>query len=406
MNRCKILALITITVGGFHCSNAQTWTQTSAPHNPWTAVAMSADGTKLAAIAPTKNPTPIYYSTNSGASWTSNASPTQIWQNIVSSADGNILLASVASYLKTNVVYFSTNAGATWTGRSNAPVIGQIACSADGGKWIVSAGSNGVFTSTDFGVSWTSNSVPAGFWSAVASSADGATLAAVMSTNTSGGSYFLQIYVSSDSGNSWNLSDAPSLTWRSIAASADGTRWVAVATHTAYTPGAIYTSVNSGSHWTISSAVNNAWQSVASSADGCDLIAAAPWDASAVVAVPLYLSSDGGATWISTNSLAEYWSYVASSADGNQLVAISNLGTIWSARATPRIALNLTLTNGELAFSWLIPSTDLVLQQRPDLATGSWVTVTNQPVLNDSTLLYQVILAPDGPSGVYRLSTP
>ena len=406
MNASKTLTLSIVILGSISSSFALTWADTGAPHNAWGSMAMSADGSRLAATVSSKSPTPIYYSTNGGASWTSNAAPAQIWQNIVASADGNTLLATVASYLKTNTVYFSTNAGATWTCRSNAPVIGQIACSADGWKWIASAGFNGIYTSTDLGISWTSNNVPTGFWSAVASSADGTRLVAVMATSTAGGSYYLRIYASSDSGNSWSLTPAPSLTWTSIASSADGTRLAAVATHTAYTSGALYTSADSGSHWTLSSAVNNAWQSIACSADGRKLIAAAPWDSSAVVAVPLYISTNAGSSWITTNSPAEYWSFVASSADGNMLAAISNLGGIWSAQATPRTPLNLAPANGTLVFSWPISSAHFVLQQRLDLAAADWVTVTNPPVLNYSNLQYQVVITPNGSSALYRLATP
>jgi hypothetical protein len=103
---------------------------------------------------------------------------------------------------------------------------------------------------------------------------------------------------------------------------------------------------------------------------------------------------------------AEFWSFVVSSADGNKRMAISNLGGIWSAQTTPQTVLNLTPVNGALLFSWPVSSADFVLQQSQDLTTASWVTLTNLPVLNYSNLLDQVVVTPEGASGIYRLATP
>ena len=69
-------------------------------------------------------------------------------------------------------------------------------------------------------MNWTTSSAPSLSWQAVASSADGSTLAAV-ATNS-------PIYVSTDSGSSWSPTMSPSLAWHSVASSADGCKLAAV----------------------------------------------------------------------------------------------------------------------------------------------------------------------------------
>jgi hypothetical protein len=66
--------------------------------------------------------------------------------------------------------------------------------------------------------------------------------------------------------------------------------------------------------------------------------------------------------------------------------------------------LNLTPANGNLKFSWIVPSTNFVMQQSSDL--GSWTDMTNAPALNLTNLQNEVILSPIGSSGFYRLKTP
>ena len=61
-------------------------------------------------------------------------------------------------------------------------------------------------------------------------------------------------------------------------------------------------------------------------------------------------------------------------------------------------------TTGNLTLSWIVPSTNLVLQQSADLS--GWTNVTNLPVLNLTNLQNEVILSPTGSSGFYRLKTP
>jgi hypothetical protein len=68
--------------------------------------------------------------------------------------------------------------------------------------------------------------------------------------------------------------------------------------------------------------------------------------------------------------------------------------------------LNLAPSRSNLAFSWLGPSTNFVMQQSSDLGSASWTDVTNTPVLNLTNLQDEVTLPMPAGSGFYRLKTP
>lgn len=121
------------------------------------------------------------------------------------------------------------------------------------------------FTRQQTRASWTTTTAPVGFWSFIASSADGAKLVAV---KHGGG-----IYISVNSGTTWTLTSAPSTIssyWNSVASSADGTKLAAGQQN-----GGIYTSTNSGASWIKSAAptLTGSWASIASSVDGTMLAA-------------------------------------------------------------------------------------------------------------------------------------
>jgi len=260
--------------GGIYTStnSGLTWTQSSAPStNLWSSITSSADGMRLAAGIRGGG---IYTSTNSGVTWTQSSAPSNYWLSIASSADGT-RLAAVEQYIWT-----STDGGLTWT-RSSAPLNDwwqSIASSADGTRLAAASGisdANGhsagaIFTSTNGGLTWTWNA-PGTDWQSIASSADGMNLAAVGGIEINGdvGPYLaVGIYTSSNFGLTWTQSSAPSTSWQSIASSADGTQLAAVVYG-----GGIYASTNSGVTWIQSSAPSTSWQSIVPSADGTQLAA-------------------------------------------------------------------------------------------------------------------------------------
>jgi hypothetical protein len=118
----------------------------------------------------------------------------------------------------------------------------------------------------------------------------------------------------------------------------------------------------------------------------------------------IYTSVDSGANRVSNNAPSLYWKSVASSADGSKLMAVAYDGGIWTSQSTPAPQMNIMPTNGNLALSWIVPSTNFVIQQSPDLS--SWTDMTNPPVLDLTSLQNEVILSPTNSSGFYRLKTP
>jgi hypothetical protein len=98
------------------------------------------------------------------------------------------------------------------------------------------------------------------------------------------------IIISTNSGGSWTRSSAPGGYWTGIASSADGTKLAALQL------GGIYTSTNSGGTWTATSAPNLDWFAIAASADATKLAAVAQGVNGSGIH-PIYLSADSGATW-------------------------------------------------------------------------------------------------------------
>ena len=148
-------------------------------------------------------------------------------------------------------VFRSLDSGVAWTQTSG--IGSALACSADGAK-LVAVGYPSIYTSTNAGVTWTSNNVP-NAWTSVASSADGVKLVGATSDG--------RVYTSANSGTTWTPTSAPSKNWTSVASSADGIRLAAAGSDT------LYLSIDAGGTWTQTTGIGYA---VASSADGGKLV--------------------------------------------------------------------------------------------------------------------------------------
>ena len=182
-----------------------------------------------------------------------------------------------------------------------------------------------IYTSTNWGVTWEQTSAPSNFWSAVASSADGTILAATASGDG--------IYISTNSGATWAETTAPTGNWSAIASSADGVNLIA-----ALAGDEIYHSADSGQTWTpVGLPAEKNWSAVASSADGMKLVAA-------IYGERIYVSTNAGTNWAKTPAPWAAWSAVASSADGAKLVAgingdgiytSTNSGDAWTLTTAP-----------------------------------------------------------------------
>lgn len=293
----------------------------------FTAVAISADGTKLVAVTGGNlSGGPICVSTNSAQTWRVTSAPLHYWTSVASSADGVKLVASGGGANNgAGGIFISSNSGGTW--KRSAPFTGAVASSANGThlvavKFPESSGPypSGIYLSHDSGASWhaPADPVATNYWKAVTSSADGKRLAAIGTEDI--GEQSFSIYTSSDSGASWTKRNVAAGGFTGIASSADGLRLVAIAAF----PSQLYTSTDGGVSWMLQSAApQEAWNTVASSADGKRLVAGGSG-----VQGQLYTSTDGGLIWLSINNaptLAGHpvgWLGVAASADGRFMVAL------------------------------------------------------------------------------------
>jgi hypothetical protein len=245
------------------------WAETIAPTNAhWTSIASSSDGTKLAAVIAGGG---IWTSGDSGTNWTQTIAPSNQWTSIASSSGGTKLAAAMEGsgiMPATGTIWISSNSGTNWT-QTIAPTNQwtSIASSSDGTK-LAAAASGGIWTSSDSGTNWAQANAPAGYgWVTIASSSDGTDLAVGP-----------DIWISSDSGTNWTQAVVASgYYWGSIASSSDGTKLAAAANYAGDSgppPSGISTSSDSGMHWAmISVATGLQWSCIASSSDGTKLAA-------------------------------------------------------------------------------------------------------------------------------------
>lgn len=365
--RIVILVAVFCLVGqarrGF--SQNPVWTQTSAPNAPWRSLAVSADGSRIFAVAGgSQGPYPqivgpIYVSTNSGVTWDVTTAPVASWNGVACSADG----ARVAAVIAFGAIYTSTNFGATWTA-TTAPIASwqSIASSSDGMMLIAGEGciwppcdssTAAVYRSADGGASW---HYSAGLGAhSVASSADGSHLAAAW-----GG-----VIISTNAGASWTASGVSA---QAIASSWDGRKLVAANSYSA-----IRISGDGGSTWTQSSSPGYLWWSVCSSADGSTLLAGISYGSASI-----YSSVDSGNTWVSNSAPSGVqWKALGSSADGKKLFAAVNGGGIYTYQIAP--ALTVTSSDHECVVSWPASATRFALQRNSGLEPTNWTTLTNAP---------------------------
>jgi len=327
----------TILAGNLGGAAGQNW-QTSGPSAFWSAVASSADGTKLVATTfggAIYTATNYYTPSNTIVIWTNRAS-NQNWSSVASSADGTRLVAAVGAIPSTTgTIYTSVDSGVSWASQSvngsTARRLVSVASSADGSRLVAAAYNDQLYTSVNYGTNWTARDSTR-LWTAVASSSDGSKLVAAVS----GGS----IYTSTNYGTNWTAQPGTSsgLTWSALASSSDGTRLIAASSGS----GQVFTSSNSGTNWTAqttSTTASASWSSVASSSDGSYL--AAVYNATS--AGYIFTSSDSGATWLqSAGAPSLDWAGVAMSADGSQIVAVPDGSNIYISS----VASTTTGTNG------------------------------------------------------------
>lgn len=392
MKSTEILLLLTAICFGWTLSFGQTWIESTNDSSGFSSIACSADGSKIVAISGNKT---IYLSTNAGVNWlryTNNGNG--LSPSVASSADGTILVVS----FYTGYIYASTNSGNNWSSvYSDQKYWSSVTCSADGSKMFATESDGGrIYASTNTGLSWFTTTAPQQNWKGVASSADGTKLVAIASPLAfllNGG-----IYTSTNSGTSWTQApNFPRASWNSVASSANGEKLIAVMGNT-NTP--ICISTNSGVDWTqITNFSNPSCFSVTTSADANQLV-------TGTLDSEIFISTKSGVSW-TTNAIQPgngAITSLASSADGSVLMAAcGGSGKIYISRTILAPRLNIVYSKDKFILSWIVPSTNFVLQQSADMSL--WLDLTNIPTLNFTSLQNQAVLSHTNSNTFYRLTT-
>ena len=399
--------LLLAALGGFLMANRSigqtwTWTQTSAPTNDWTSIAMSANGKVLAVAGPQ---TSLFISTNSGVTFATNSQQFAV-TSVSSSADGSRLfvpggLIILPGKYSEYIAWISQDFGMSWTEHSLTANGSYAAGSADG-KVLMASGGLGSQSSfsTDSGNTW--HSMASGSRCLIGASGS-------PWMRIDGGSYDSSdgFWVSTNHGINWVSNALPDINVKTFAMSADGSRIVAASSYNSggVWSGSIYVSTNTAVSWTTTSAPSNSWWEVASSADGGTLAAIATSGGRATTGGSIYTSTDGGMTWVLNNASITNWTWVAISADGSKLAACVYNGGVWVAQLTSAPQMDIAPATGGLKLSWILPATNFVLQSSCDLS--HWATlVSPAPVLNLTNLQDEITLPLPGPNRFYRLKTP
>jgi hypothetical protein len=270
-------------------------------------------------------------------------------------------------------------------------------------------GSSGahIYTSSDYGVSWTQRTQFTGGWYSISLSATGQYQSAVI--NNSGSGAF--IYTSSDYGVSWTQRTQFTGDWRSISLSSTGQYQSAVINSGS---GNIYTSSDYGVSWTQRTQFTGIWISISLSATG--------QYQSAVInggGAHIYTSSDYGVSWtqrtqftgnwvsISLSATGQYQSAVIYSGSGN-IYTSSDYGVSWTQRTQftggwLSISLSSTgqyqgaviYTGGSGAFIYTSSDYGVSWTQRTQF-TGSWYSISLS-----ATGQYQSAVIYSGGSGTF-----
>ena len=239
----------------------------------------------------------------------------------------------------TNGIYISTNSGVSWTlnpsSMSKSKNWEFITASANGERIIAITNNNysnidnGIYVSGNYANDWSKytnyfKTFSLNF-SSIASNSSGNIIAACV--------YGGGLYISNGVDSSFNIvSDINTLNkkWSCITSNSTGNGLVAVINDSSNNgTNGIYTSSNYGATWTLnsdSSTKGKQWSSVASNSTGDRLVAVIN-DSSNNGTNGIYTSSNYGAAWTlnsDSSTKGKQWSSVTSNSNGDRLVAVIN----------------------------------------------------------------------------------
>lgn len=246
------------------------------------------------------------------------------WRCLASSADGRTMYAGSANL---GGIFSSTDYGHTWSDKGNSSGSGWtgLACSADGTMAFAVATSANIQRFTNSGSIWSAVGPGSANWVAVDCAANGNNVLAAIN----GGS----LYLSTNSGaaGTWNPVGPGNNNWSAVSVSPDGTKMAA-----SIFGKSIYLSTNSGVNWSSNAPFAN-WTAVKISADGNRIAASASGNT-------IYTLDGTGAAWSKTSAPTNSWTCLAASTDcarlvagfnGGALFASVNFGSTWAVLNTP-----------------------------------------------------------------------
>lgn len=209
-------------VGNIYVSNdyGETFNITNAGIKPWNTVAISSDGSTIAASTSSEfNQDTAYYihvSRDFGATWSVKTnSGSRNWRNIAISSNGQKM---VAVTYETGGVVISNDYGETWDVKVATSNLLTVSMSGDGNK-IIYTGQNKVpQISSDGGNTFTSLALSSGLAVATACSQDGS----ILGIGYYGGNYM----VSKNGGATWTIAPIGQRQWFNSKSNASGSLFI------------------------------------------------------------------------------------------------------------------------------------------------------------------------------------
>ena len=219
-----------------------------------------------------------------------------------------------------------TTFGTGWTGPASGTTGGavglanpKISISATGQYQNICTNTGGIYTSSNYGVGWTGNTIAPGIsnltstrWNSIAMNASGQyQIACNGGTSGSNGN----IWISNNYGIYWTLVVGLSTSyWSSVKISASGQYQSAC-----INGGGIYYSNNYGQNWTsVSNIPSASWTSLAMSASG-------QYQSACIISGNIWISNNYGQLWSEILLLTYQWSSIAMSASGQYQSACINV---------------------------------------------------------------------------------
>jgi photosystem II stability/assembly factor-like uncharacterized protein len=220
----------------------QTWTARTSSAQAWQGVTISDDGQRIVGVV---DYGAMYVSTNGGATFTPVAGTAGLdWRAVAGSADGMRLVAVAASFgdqAAQQGIYVSVDGGTTWTRRLTTGNWTYAASSADGMRMAALDNGGYPWISDDGGVTWTQRFGYSN-WSGLGVSGDGRVVSALEPRNDTYG-HTGYVFVNTQGGaDPWDNWYGENRWYRALSMSFDGNWLVVGDTGADGTGGSIYTS--------------------------------------------------------------------------------------------------------------------------------------------------------------------